>query len=61
MLNDKDMIGTDAYLRHSMSYEDYFYLLPDDIKERVNTRAERRHFRSDEELRRYVAYLARKA
>ena len=50
-----------AYLQSHSPFDDNFYLLPEDVQERVNARAEQREFRSGEELRRYVENLLRRA
>ena len=50
-----------AYLQGASSIDDHFYFLPEDVQERVNARAERRHFRSEKELRQYVEDLLRRA
>ena len=50
-----------AYLQRQSPFDDNFYLLPEDVQERVNARAQQRDFRSGEELRRYVENLLRRA
>ena len=50
-----------AYLNGDSTFDDHFYLLPEDVQERVNARAQQRDFRSDKELRRYVEDLLRRA
>lgn len=55
------LVGVDTYLQHNSPFDDYFYLLPEDIQEQVNRRANERVFHSERELRRYVEHLARRA
>ena len=63
MINDDvhGSIGAEAYLLHSKDFEDYLYLLPEDMQAKINARANKRHFRSEEELRAYVKELALRA
>ena len=54
-------MGAEAYLFHSKDFDDYFYLLPEDMQAQINARANEQHFHSEEELRAYVKELAMRA
>jgi len=65
MENDKwnlsEDFGANAFLNRRHPFDDYQHLLPEDIRESVNTRAEQRQFQSAHELYKYVENLIRRS
>lgn len=56
-----DTVGLHSYLQNKGAYDRILFSLPEDVRSRVEERADWRSFRTGEELRSFVSSLLNKS